>query len=188
MSAAEAFAVKVLGGQRGKAVPVARAKLLGRQLQVSYPAGIKRPRATVARSHRKVGRCRTIKKRLPDTTLDQLNKQHELWMAYASDALRSLPAVDEQSLAQLLQQLDWHGCQLQVVSSRSPSHVGSTGMVLAETSRTFMLLGPGERRVSVLKCGTTFQATLPQVNLGRGLAAKLPSKVLLSGDDLVRGA
>ena len=82
----------------------------------------------------------------------------------------------------LLRTLDWHGAQMKVLRSRSPSLVGTEGTVIAETRRTLMIATAARRVVTVPKPGVTLRVSLPTPETG----VPTPTQVLLQGDSLLR--
>ena len=124
------------------------------------------------------------KRGVPDVTIEQIEKQHQMWQAYIKTSLQNLRSPSAAILAQMLQQLDRHGCWMKVVRSRSTSHVGVAGFAVMETSRTIALLASSAKKpVVALKVGTTLEMALPSVTLQQGA---LPPSVLISGEALVR--
>ena len=60
----------------------------------------------------------------------------------------------------LLLDADYHGCKLTVKQSSNPRHIGLTGYVVTESSRTFALLSKDDRLHHISKKNTVFQFVL----------------------------
>ncbi len=119
--------------------------------------------------------------RRPRADYAHLAKLHELWSEYAAEQLRALASTDDAAaLARVLQALDRHAAHLEVARARCESNVGISGLVLAETARTFVLRAPSDKQSTVLKAGSVFRLHLPVT--GR---QHFPSSVLLDGDLLI---
>lgn len=91
---------------------------------------------------------------------EQFLDQHARWCQHAATILQG--TGDKEGLTQLVQQLDWHGAKiLRIVHTPSASHMHATGLVLAETRRMLLLLGP-TKRVWLPKVGTVLEIELPR--------------------------
>ena len=92
-----------------------------------------------------------------EVTYESLQRQHTAWSEYAAEALARAPAGRAAAEAA---KLDRHGAPLRVVRSASSSHARAEGLLLTETRRMLVLLGPS-RLVWVPKAGTCVEMRLP---------------------------
>jgi ribonuclease P protein subunit POP4 len=77
---------------------------------------------------------------------------HELWKQYMSDLLVGSKADKSGRLTRA----DWHGSIIQVIKSCSPGLVGTTGIVLQETTNTFKLITAENKYKTIPKANTVF--------------------------------
>lgn len=161
---AEAFVLGTLHTSSQVATASVRDKLKGRRVplkrQRPKPRSKGRSPAPPAAAGRVGSKYRSEQLRVEqcEITYQQALVQHDLWRAYAKDALAAVRRP--QQVARVLLGIDRHGCRMQVLSCRTPSLVGADGVVISESARTLLLLGE-RRRVRVPKQGTVLRVCLP---------------------------
>ncbi len=189
----EGFLARSLAGmRRDRAIQAVNSKVKGRNLLLSRRGGKKTSRRFAdGSSIVDTPQCPAARKKrrplTPAAEYEQLLTQRRLWEAYASTAIGALPSAEPTAVLSLCGELDRHGCWLEVVRSSCPAHIGAAGIVLAETSRTFVLVGPDGERKSVLKAGSAFRMALPKA-VGCASSRLTAAGVLLDGSQLLRPA
>lgn len=81
---------------------------------------------------------------------------HELWMSYA----RKVFQETGQALGDRVLRMDWHGALAHVVRSKDPGLVGATGILVAETANTVVLVTRRNRAITVPKNISVMQFTV----------------------------
>lgn len=191
--AVEGFLLRSLDGmRRDRAIQTVNSKLKGRTLLLkrrSGQSGTARfssqgaPNALPAAA--RVSRRKKKSRAPPVADYADLVRQQQLWQSYVAAALAELNPVTYQAGMALCAELDRHGAGVEVVQSTCPSHVGISGIVLAETSRTVSVMSPDGKTRRVLKQGSTLKISLPASSPAR-VRATLGDSVLLDGAALIR--
>ncbi|KAL3895285.1 MAG: hypothetical protein SGPRY_013551 [Prymnesium sp.] len=159
---AEAFVLATLRTSAQAASHAVRTKLVGRRVELDRrhaPSKPSRPSASVPRPALSSCKKRRSLRKLAVESVgyEELLRQHKMWMEYARQQLLGVSGVER--LAQILLQLDRHGCWLRVASKGSGGRA-QEGIVLLETRNTFILVSK-HRRLQILKANSVFEMLLP---------------------------
>jgi RNase P/RNase MRP subunit p29 len=189
----EGFLLRSLNGmRRDRAIQTVNSKLKGRTLLLRRKSGksgttrFSQDAPSVQPPTARTARRRKQKSRAPPVAeYADLVRQQQLWQSHVAAAFAELHPVTYQAGMALLAELDRHGAGVEVVQSTSSSHIGISGIVLAETSRTVCVMSPDGKTRRVLKQGSTLKIGLPTSCPARVRAA-LGDSVLLDGAAPIR--
>ncbi|CAN8073747.1 unnamed protein product [Agarophyton chilense] len=84
------------------------------------------------------------------------NSLQSLWLSYA----RKVFKTSGQALGDRILRMDWHGAYMRIVRSKDPSLVGCSGVLVAETANTFVLISKKDKPITVPKNVSVVQFTV----------------------------
>ena len=81
--------------------------------------------------------------------------------AEAKDGLNVKDCSVQNSLCSRIVKADYSGAKVKVVKSKNPATLDIEGIIVRETTRTFIVIQPDDVVKTVLKEGSVFQMLLP---------------------------
>ncbi|PXF42667.1 Ribonuclease P protein subunit p29 [Gracilariopsis chorda] len=94
--------------------------------------------------------------RAEEAKFETYKQLHDLWLSYARKVFRETG----QALGDRVLRMDWHGALAHVVRSKDPGLVGATGILVAETANTVVLVTRRNRAITVPKNVSVMQFTV----------------------------
>lgn len=98
------------------------------------------------------------------------------------DGITTSDAANQASLCGKLVKADFSGSEVEIIKAKNQTLVGTKGIVVRESTRTFTIIQPDNAVKTLLKEGTVFQFKLPAHLIS---SKKVPLAVNIWGDNIL---